>query len=308
MDDNYKAARSLDLSFERLIFEGGVSLYKTEKGFSTHLNSKGGPITVDPAHLANAGLRPLLAILRLPAGVPLTLLLDTNGRGVKRFSAMGLFERHGFHAFSLDYLSNALAYHLEALARNYESARDRFQEVSLIPGAELSDEVNFSYQPEPYFEFDAVITAARRAYDSCRYLLWRIWGPAKSSVPSSFSRTIPLCRKLDPAVRDNLISSWDRYGRRLTDYRDCIQHYVPVDFGLATMFMKQVIPRVWSASARIPDNPEARSKPAFRFTRHLDALSFAWEVAIEVHRVMDLVLQQGYGETGAAQPAAAADR
>ena len=59
-----------------------------------------------------------------------------------------------------------------------------------------------------------------------------------------------------------------------------------VDFGLATLFMKQVIPRVWSASARIPDNPEARSKPAFRFMRHLDALSFAWEVAIEVHRVM----------------------
>ena len=181
MDDNYKAAQLLDLSFERLTLEGGVSLYRSEKGCFTHLNSKGGPIAVDPACLANAGLRPLLAILRLPAGVPLTLLLDTNGRGVKRFSAMGLFEHYGFHAFSLDYLSNALVYHLEALARNYESVRDRFQEVSLIPGAELSDAANFSYQPEPYFEFDAVITAARRAYDSCRYLLWRIWGASASA-------------------------------------------------------------------------------------------------------------------------------
>ena len=101
----------------------------------------------------------------------------------------------------------------------------------------MSHEVNFSYQLEPYFEFDAAVTVARRAYDSCRYVLWRRWGPSQSSVPSSFSRTVPLCTTLDPAVRDDLIASWERYGKNLTDYRDCIQHYVPVDFGLATSFM-----------------------------------------------------------------------
>jgi len=208
---------------------------------------------------------------------------------------MGLFERHGFHAFDLEYLSAALVYHLEALARHYETIRDRFREI--IPGASVSKEANYQNQPEPYFEFDAVITAARRAYNSCRYLLWQRWGPATYfPLPNSFSRTVSLCESLDSNLRADLLASWDQCGIKLTAYRDCMQHYVPVDFGLATVSMKEVLPGIWSASARIPDNPEARSKKAFRFQGRLDALSFAWQVAVEVHRVIDLILHEAYSE------------
>src|SRR5882724_1958736 len=183
---------SMESSVDRIIFEGGISLYRKESGFCTHLNSKGGPVIIHPTQLVETGLRPLLARLQLPTGVPFTLILNSEGREVTRFSAMGLFEHHGYYAFSLDYLTNALLYHLDALARNYETVRDRILDAALIPGAGLGNEVNFTYQPEPYFEFDAAITVARRAYDSCRYVLWRMWGPSKGSVPSSFSRTIPL--------------------------------------------------------------------------------------------------------------------
>ena len=307
MGNANEAVLSLESSVHRIVFERGISLYRKESGFYTHLNSKGGPVHIDPTRLVETGLRPLLATLRLPAGVPVTLIFNSDKRGVKQFSAMGLFERHGYHAFSLDYLTSALKYHLDALAQSYESVRDRFLDATLIPGAGLGNEVIFSYQLEPYFEFDAAVTVARRAYDSCRYVLWQRWGPSQRDVPNSFYRTVPLCTRLDPAVRDDLIASWERYGKNLTDYRDCIQHYVPVDFGLASSFMKQVLPGVWSASARIPDNPQARSKSAFRFTRKLDALSFAWEVAVEVHRVIDLVLHQSYKEDSAAEPEAAPD-
>ena len=92
------------------------------------------------------------------------------------------------------------------------------------------------------------------------------------------------------------MASWNEWGERLTAYRDCMQHYVPVDFGLATVSMKEVLPGVWSASARIPDNPEARSKSAFKFQGRLDALSFAWQVSVEVHRVIDLIVHRAYSE------------
>lgn len=287
----------LALNCERVIFDGGVALHRAKGGFHTHVNSKGGPVPVQPSQLVSAGLRPLLAIIRLPADVPATVLLDAAGRGVRRFSAMGLFERHGFHAFDLEYLSAALVYHLEALARHYETIRDRFREITLIPGASVSKEANYQNQPEPYFEFDAVITAARRAYNSCRYLLWQRWGPSTYfPLPNSFSRTVTLCERLDSNLRDDLTASWDHCGTKLTAYRDCMQHYVPVNFGLATVSMREVLPGVWSASARIPDNPEARSKTAFRFQCRLDALSFAWQVAVEVHRVIDLILHEAYSE------------
>ena len=173
----------LALNCERVIFDGGVTLHRAQGGFVTHPGSKGGPVSVDLSQVADAGLRPLLAILRLPANLSVPVLLDADAKGVRRFSATALFERHGFHAFDLEYLSTALVYHLDALARHYEVIRDRFREIILIPGAHQTQEANYSHHPEPYFEFDAVITAARRAYDSCRYVLWQRWGPSNSSLP-----------------------------------------------------------------------------------------------------------------------------
>jgi hypothetical protein len=99
----------MESSVDRIIFEGGISLYRKESGFCTHLNSKGGPVIIHPTQLVETGLRPLLARLQLPTGVPFTLILNSEGREVTRFSAMGLFEHHGYYAFSLDYLTNVRA-------------------------------------------------------------------------------------------------------------------------------------------------------------------------------------------------------
>ena len=138
---------------------------------------------------------------------------------------------------------------------------------------DVDDGANFSDQPEPYYEFDALLAAARRAYDSCRYLLWPSFGPGESSVSRSFEKALPLCTNLDPAVRDDLQRSWNTCGSSLTAYRDCIQHYIPVDFGLATVSLQQEFPGIWTAWARIPDNPGTRSKTNFTFkkrTRRVD--------------------------------------
>ena len=90
---------------------------------------------------------------------------------------------------------------------------------------------------------------------------------------------MPLCTKLNPIVREDLQNSWERWGVLLTSYRDCVHHYVPLDFGLTTISVHDEGHGVWSASARIPDNPEARSKKNFKFQRGRDALTYGWQVA-----------------------------
>jgi hypothetical protein len=75
----------------------------------------------------------------------------------------------------------------------------------------------------------------------------------------------------------------------VTEYRDCIHHYMPVDFGNASILMQQPFPGVWAALACIPDNPRARSKSQFIYRKGLDALSFGWRAATEASRILRIV-------------------
>ena len=91
-------------------------------------------------------------------------------------------------------------------------------------------------------------------------------------------------------LRSRLERSWTEFGDRITDYRDCIQHYVPVDFGFASASMEKVADAFWTVRIRIPDNPEARSSRAFTFAKGNDALSYSLEIAEELLTVMTLVI------------------
>jgi hypothetical protein len=59
---------------------------------------------------------------------------------------------------------------------------------------------------------------------------------------------------------------WQVYGERLTDCRDRIIHYAPIDFGMGMSSMQKLDGGVWSVLMRMPDNLEAKSKSAFTFT------------------------------------------
>ena len=50
----------------------------------------------------------------------------------------------------------------------------------------------------------------------------------------------------------SLEDSWSIWGSRVTVYRDCIHHYVPVDFGMASIVMEEALPGVWTALAANP--------------------------------------------------------
>lgn len=151
------------------------------------------------------------------------------------------------------------------------------------------DRVSFGGQHEIYYEFEALVTAAKRAYDATRYVLWRQFGPLKGSVPSSFDRTIIKLPRLPAELRHRLEQSWENYGVHLSDYRNCIQHYVPLGgpAPFTTIIRKNGLLMM---IARIPDNPEARSDAKFTYVRGLDALDYGWKVANEVFDIAKAIL------------------
>jgi hypothetical protein len=83
-------------------------------------------------------------------------------------------------------------------------------------------------------------------------------------------------------LHEQLTASWKKYGVPLTHYRDCIHHYVPVDFALASALMRRHSCSAWTTMIRIPDNPETRSKKNFSFNQNRDALTYSWEIADEI--------------------------
>jgi hypothetical protein len=196
------------------------------------------------------------------------------------------------HQHTLAYAVGAAVHHCERLADVYSGiALDMVRISSIpIPGHGDAPVVAFGNQYEAYWELDALLTAARRAYDASRYILWSVFGPNKGGLPSNFKKTLPACSKLPPELRNTLELSWQGYGERLTDYRDCVIHYAPIAFGLGTAWMQKLDGGVWSVLMRIPDNPEAQSQSAFTFAQGLDALTYGWELSNEIVRVATAIM------------------
>ena len=179
------------------------------------------------------------------------------------------------------YIAGALVYHCQELSLLYHDICDTaFRIHQVIPCKERS--FLLQGQSEAYYEFDALITAARRTYDSLRYVLWNVFGSNRGSVPRNFLKTLELSDKIPEALRDRLFLSWSDHGKKLTDYRDCIQHYVNVSFGIESALLRQVDGSTWSVHLRIPDNPEVKSQQKFEYNYNLDALTYGWELTNEL--------------------------
>ena len=196
-----------------------------------------------------------------------------------------------FPAHQLAYLVGGVAYHCERIADLYAEIGVQFSKfLQIDPDFGRSGIANLQFQPEPYYEFDALIGSAKRSYDSTRYLLWHKFGKG-GSVPRSLEALLDSPLALPEQLRHRLTNSWANFGKPVTHYRDCIHHYVTVDFGLATASMRRHASKAWMTIMRIPDNPEARSKRNFTFARGLDALTYAWELADEVLSIAEIVVE-----------------
>jgi len=191
------------------------------------------------------------------------------------------------------YLVGALAYHCERMAETYAAICRNYVDISRsfssLPGGP-SERAVFQNQTEPYYEFDAAVTAALRAYDTSRYLLWRRFGSGE--LPSSFERVLRAKSNAPAELYARLKQSWDDFGVTIKEYRDCIQHYVPIDLGISSVDMRRVAGEYWSVRVRIPDDPSVRSKRRFTYALGHDALSYTRKVAEEILEVMTLIIDR----------------
>jgi hypothetical protein len=296
------------MNIVRQVFQRGLEIRMRDDGkwyFQSVANS-GDPAPVDPATITHSfGVRPVLVTERLSNDAERTYLLHADGVRLFGLELSGLKERGPaqypwfYHAVDLTYVLGAVAYHCERLAELYADVCRRFAWIARVAGL-AEDFALFQDLPGVWYEFDALITAARRSYDSARYPLWRAFGNQKGSVPSSFEDALRLCQRVPEGLRSRLEESRSKFYVRLTEYRDCIQHYIPLYFGLSSVHMERLQGGAWVMRALIPDNPETRSRAKFTYNCKTDALTFGWDLTNEVLDValaiMDALPRNGEGQ------------
>ena len=296
--------RPIKFSPVRFVYEHGVTVQRSTDGAwyfeSVEKGSSFPP--VNPGDISREYGRPILTTYRASADDEMTSLLSQTKENLPldwQLSklAEGDWENEAiwYDVFNLIYIVGAVIYHCKQLADIYSNiCKDyvkRYVNVDLA-GSRDEDEAMFGPQPTGYYEFDALITAAKRTYNTTRYILWKVFGPYDVSVPASFEKTLIKCNRLPSALAERLNMSWSRFGKKLTDYRDCIQHYISIDFWSSTVLMKRLQGGVWSTSLWIPDNPEAKSKGKFKFEERIDSLTYGWNVTSEMLDIVSAIKKE----------------
>jgi hypothetical protein len=204
----------------------------------------------------------------------------------------GLGHRFFQKCYSLSYGLQGILYHCQQMALGYAAACRSMFRIGLIPfndGAERGDVSTFGGQVELYFELDALTAKARRTYDALGHVIWDAYGHPRDRCPGNFANFLDVCNRVPDVLHSRLSQSWNTFGVKLKDYRDCILHYTPLDTRIGSACMVRLDCGAWSAKIFIPDNPEARAASKFTFDRRLDALNYGWELTSEVIDVSALV-------------------
>jgi hypothetical protein len=282
------------MEIKRAVFEKGVEIRLVANRWelsSAPPCEKATFSTFQAAVAALSPLRPLLITEKRNFGGDLTLLLRPNGKDLFGLCVYELMNRPLdvdtlYPVWQLQYLLGAVGYHCHRLAELYAQIAIKYNEITQIPGySGKSDIALFNDQAEAYYEFDAFLGAARRSYDALRYLLWPRFGNTQGSTPRSLEALLKTKNHIPEQLLKRLKASWEERGVLLTQYRDCIHHYVPMDFGLASAIISRHPSGAWTTKIRIPDNPEARSKKQFKYSLDRDALTYAWELSDEILEV-----------------------
>ena len=272
--------------FDAVVLERGVPLHKDGTGTWHYSNSNPSVGMTSPAvAISELKLRPVVAsLLWKPKRVDL-LLPATRGRLLDIYPT----ELMNTASRSLIYMMQSSIYHCLSLARWYSDECTRHSQWLHRFPAKIDKQV---FVPsDPYFEFEALVTAVVRGYDTLRYALWKQWGGG-GSIPSSYVRVVDSLVGCPEEVAIRLQSSRDGAYSRAKEYRDCIQHYV--DVGSSSWAMMELLREsVWSVIVRVPDNPEARSSNKWEFAGNHDALTLGWELCTELFGVTDVALAKG---------------
>lgn len=281
--------------FRTVYFERGLTLDRTATGSWRYLSSASilevsSPALVQSEH----GVRPVFVVGIAGGSRYAALMPSRSGRLLDSY-------RSELSALppSVAFAMGAMIYHTKALAR-WASVQCADYALSPVFGSESP--AMFSPE-EPYFEFEALLSSIVQGYEYTRVPLWKRYG-TPASPPRNFRLALERAIRLPTELRERLQYSHDTTYTRAKDYRDCIQHNV--DFGSSSWaMMERRDPGVWTVLIRVPDNPETKSRKAFRFDTDLDALTLGWDYVSDFFAFADALF--GAGTLSGSQPLLAGD-
>jgi hypothetical protein len=166
------------------------------------------------------------------------------------------------------YALRACAYHLERMAFYYAENAQQFESFKHSPRA-ISGNTD---DPRVYIEIDAFLSSAPRFYEQLRRLLWKHFGTSNPR-PRSFETLLESHLKVSEDYWLILNGSWRDHGATLKKYRDRMSHYDPLNAGVLTVWLEPKDGR-WRMTARLPNNPDTKSRDRFEVDRGPDALSY----------------------------------
>ena len=233
----------------------------------------------------------LLSPPQFPFPKEVTYVLTTTGKGFLETSRWDLLQNVGedllFNIIDLQYGVGEVIYHCRRLAEAYSEIC--FQYVKTFPPSPERMAFNSPYNHEAYYEFDALVIAAGRAYELASPPLWAAFHGG-GDQPDNFQDTFKkLKADLPLDLANHLNMSWSKFGEKLRHYRTTVQHNSPVDHAMCSAGLKRLSGGVWIASLLIPDNPETKSRRKFEYT-NLDALTYGWESTNEIGEVASAIV------------------
>ena len=181
------------------------------------------------------------------------------------------------------YCLQSALYHLNRIIDMYVDKCRLFEELHADAIRGNTDD------PRIYFEVDAFLGDARRVYELIRKVLWRHYPTPGKSRWRGIRQTLDDPSKVIPTQFAELLEqSWTGFGEKLTAYRDCISHYVPLTYHGATCWMSRFDGR-WGATVTLPTNPESKSRAAFDNVQGngIDALGYCHGVAVHTVRLCE---------------------
>jgi hypothetical protein len=221
----------------------------------------------------------LVASTRMPIYSGYTLcIVDSDGTSLnERATALlvpaGPYTTADFWDESdVRYCILAMLYHLNRVVDRYVANCQLFESDVRLRTA-IRGNVDDS---QLFYEIDALISCARRVYESIRKVLWKYYNSGSHGRWRSIRKALA-DNHIPTSFRSSLNESWTAVGEKLTLYRDCIAHYDPLTTGQATCWMEPIGNR-WGMTVKLPSNPES-GRRSYNFGAGPDALQYCHTVA-----------------------------
>jgi hypothetical protein len=156
-----------------------------------------------------------------------------NERAVHLGQVNGDHLRAAYHEEGdLRYSVLASLYHLNRLIDLYVSLTQLFEKTH-SPGTAIKGNTS---DPRVFYELDAFLGAARRVYEAIRKVLWKHYGTGQGRW-RSIQTAVASTGVLPAPFAKQLTASWELFGKRLKEYRDCVAHNDPLNDGGTTCWM-----------------------------------------------------------------------